>query len=1204
MVSIKRIVFLLSLLIGLSASAQQPEQGIPYYETISPFFIGYEGPWNSVVQDAENVLYFENRYGVVFFDGASWKMLKTHGTPTLCQDKNGIIYVGAVDFLGRIETDDCNRKFLKTVLDSAQSFGKITDVVAFNNSLFFIARGKLFTVKDFSPLELDIDVQVKKLFSIRGKLYVASEKNLYELSGNNHLVYVASISVEGALLTDDSFVFVTNNGFVKIAPDNQVVPFPTEIDTYIKKGEFQCISRTINNRICVGTKSHGIICLSEKGKILFSLDVSNGFPDNKISDLFVDRDNNIWATTNSDIVRIEINSAITYYNKYNGLFGGVYGVARCNGILYVGTDRGIFKLLGDHFDLIKGVSCNVLQKYKETVVAGTDEGLFIGDLNSPLVEGEIKNIHICEGKLIVVTPEKLEIYYDLSKDDNTVKFSKKYSTDIPAVEITSMACDQANVNLAMLGTKCDGIWMLAIDSVNQLRMSKCEWQGLPKDNDRMDVFETSQGCVYSTSHGLYRCELKNKFFYKDGKIMVPATDYRMWISPVKEDKDKNLWMAFRTDGSYESQIGVAWNTNNSELYTLITAPFVKIRKNHTTTILPEDNSIVWFGGNTGLIRMDFNKISVKKNIGNVRLSKVAINGDSVLTQKEKSVKLPYDTKSISFEFASVEFENHDDIYYSYYLEGQEKIWSEPSQVTTKEYTNLPAGKYVFHVRAKRAGSVTSKETVFEFEVKRNPLLSPWAFSFYLLLIAFVVLWHYRAGRKIMAKKMEQRRLEENKVTQKKQEEHKKEDFKLNNGLSDDSIRELQSTGHVRSMNFDLATVLFSDFKGFTEIAQRVSADSLIRELDMYFSEFDKIVEKYNVEKIKTVGDTYMCAGGIPKKNTTNPIEVVAAALEIQYRIAELQKENAEGAEKWGVRIGIHTGPLIAGVVGSKKSSYDIWGDSVNIASSMEVAGEVGRVNVSESTFLMVREFFNCEYRGKVSLKGKETKMDTYFVNGFKTMFTENPLKALPNKEFTYKLALLRFEGLQEQMYTIFEENIPKKYYYHSLKHTIDVVVQVEAIGQAEGINDDDMYILKTAALFHDSGFMQTYAKHEHASIEIARNYLSKENYTPEQINRVCRLIECTMITEEPTNLLEKIIRDADLDYLGRSDYMCVANELYKELLEQKLVKKNEYEWYVGQVKFLQEHKYYTDYSRSRRNPEKVKHIQWLQEQITKFNNIN
>ena len=1189
---------MLFLLIGMSVSAQMTELGMPYYERISPHFIGYSGPWGNITQDAENVLYFENDAGVIVFDGANWKLYPTHGMPKICRDASGKIFVGAMNFIGEMRTDEFNQRSIQSITrDSANVFGSVSDVAVFNGTVFFVAQHQLYAVRDSVPQKIDVDGAVTRLLLDRNKLYVATQRSLYEYSENLNSVVSQQITVLDVLHTDEFTLFETTNGLVKITPEKIAVPFATEIDAYLKDGDFSCFDKLTNNTICVGTKSHGLFCLDMDGKILFSLNLQNGFPDNKIQSVFVDKNNNVWVSSFSNLVRVEMNPAITYFNRYNGLQGSVLCVAKHKGALYVGTDCGVYRVENGKCVALQRARCNALLVFNGKLFAATEHGLINLTTHETLCTEAIKNAFIFDkNSLVTVSNESVVVWVERP----TMKI--RLQTKIPDIEITSVAHDNFQKYFAFFGTKSDGVWQTHIkskgDSVLSFEIIPCEWQGLPKNAGRIDVYETSLGCLFSTTQGLFRCDCENNFFYRDGKILLPKDNGSVYVSPIQEDNEKNLWMALHTKGQYENQIAVAWNTNNLERYTLITAPFTKIRGSHISVMYPDENSVVWLGGNEGLVRMDFNRLSVKKTLGNVRLSQVLVNGDSLMTVTSGELTLPYNFKSLLFDFVAVEYENHNDIQYSYYLDGYEKTWSHTTPNNQVEYANLPSGKYAFHVRAKHLGNAVSKESVYEFRVQANPLLSGWAFAFYGLVLAIIGVWQFseqtkRKARKIVAK-----------TTQKAAvvEQTDAADSHTESGTNTNH-NEIIPTERMRSMNFDVATVLFSDFKGFTKIAKRVSAESLIQELEKYFSEFDKIVEKYNVEKIKTVGDSYMCAGGIPKKNTTNPIEVVAAALEMQYRLKEMQKDIPEGAESWGIRIGIHTGPIIAGVVDGQKYAYDIWGDSVNIASRMEASGEVGRVNVSESTFIMVREFFDCEYRGKIQVQGKEEKADMYFVNGFKAVFSEHPFKAIPNQVFSAKLALLRFEGLQEDVYTLLEEHLPKTYFYHNLKHTIDVVVQVEVIGQAEGVSDEDMYILKTAALFHDAGFMRTYNKHEYAGIEIAREMLPNEGYSEEQIQKICDLISCTMMSVEPQTLLEQIICDADLDYLGRNDYVCVSRDLYKELLEQKLVKKNEYEWNLGQIQFLQEHKYYTNYSRSHRNPGKVRHIQWLQEQITKFNNI-
>ncbi|MCB1179836.1 MAG: adenylate/guanylate cyclase domain-containing protein, partial [Leptospiraceae bacterium] len=206
---------------------------------------------------------------------------------------------------------------------------------------------------------------------------------------------------------------------------------------------------------------------------------------------------------------------------------------------------------------------------------------------------------------------------------------------------------------------------------------------------------------------------------------------------------------------------------------------------------------------------------------------------------------------------------------------------------------------------------------------------------------------------------------------------------LLNILPKQVAKELKNKGYSEPVSFENVTVIFTDFKGFTQIAENLSPQDLVRELDQCFSHFDSIIEKYNLEKLKTIGDSYMCAGGVPKENQTHAIDSVHAAIEIQQFMNEMKKEKEEkGIPYWELRLGIHSGPLVAGVIGKKKFAYDVWGDTVNTASRMESSGVPGMINISGSTFEMVKDHFNCEYRGKVSAKNKG-EVDMYFVKGVK-----------------------------------------------------------------------------------------------------------------------------------------------------------------------------------------------------------------------------
>ncbi len=210
-------------------------------------------------------------------------------------------------------------------------------------------------------------------------------------------------------------------------------------------------------------------------------------------------------------------------------------------------------------------------------------------------------------------------------------------------------------------------------------------------------------------------------------------------------------------------------------------------------------------------------------------------------------------------------------------------------------------------------------------------------------------------------------------------EKKRSDELLLNILPQEVAEELKSKGSADARQFAEVSVMFTDFKDFTQISEKLSPAELVFEIHSCFKIFDDIITNHNIEKIKTIGDSYMCAGGLPVSNTTHAIDVVGAALDIQqYMKTHLEKRIKEGKEPFEIRIGVHTGPVVAGIVGVKKFAYDIWGDTVNIASRMESSGETGKVNISGRTYELVKDNFRCTYRGKIEAKHKG-EIDMYFV---------------------------------------------------------------------------------------------------------------------------------------------------------------------------------------------------------------------------------
>ncbi|HAS41166.1 MAG TPA: adenylate cyclase [Microscillaceae bacterium] len=251
--------------------------------------------------------------------------------------------------------------------------------------------------------------------------------------------------------------------------------------------------------------------------------------------------------------------------------------------------------------------------------------------------------------------------------------------------------------------------------------------------------------------------------------------------------------------------------------------------------------------------------------------------------------------------------------------------------------------------------------------------------------------------------LEEKIFEGNRIIQRKNQqldvEKQKSDTLLFNILPGEIAKELMLNGRSEARSYNLVTVLFADFKGFTRSSEQMLATDIVKHLEYYFTAFDEIMEKYKLEKIKTIGDAYMAAGGIPQPNKRNPVDMVCAALEMQHFMHQCKEDQAGDSDLiWELRVGINTGPLVAGVIGKKKFAYDVWGDTVNIASRMESSGEINKINISEPTYQLIKDYFKCKSRGEIYVKGKGI-MNMYFVENLRAEFSRDSTGFRPTQAF-------------------------------------------------------------------------------------------------------------------------------------------------------------------------------------------------------------
>ena len=557
------------------------------------------------------------------------------------------------------------------------------------------------------------------------------------------------------------------------------------------------------------------------------------------------------------------------------------------------------------------------------------------------------------------------------------------------------------------------------------------------------------------------------------------------------------------------------------------------------------------------------------------IRRILINGDSVIFISDSSRVPDEDQRQyivLNHRFNNVEFElQPDSIDYQFFLEGFDKSWSSWKRTGFKEYTNLPAGKYQFKVRYIISGNNGGETSLISLRV-----LPLWYFSGFAILVYLIILslfgWalydqlNLRFARRLyMLEQIINKRTEDLII------EKEKTEALLANVLPRNTASEIMEKGKATKIKYNFVTVLFSDIQGFTKIAEEMNPEVLIDELDKFFFYFDSVVEKFGIEKIKTIGDAYMCAGGIPEKNRTNPVEVILAALEMKSYMKNLKETSQlEGMKYWDIRIGIHTGTVVAGVVGQKKLSYDIWGDTVNTASRMESSGEAGKINISGTTYEFVKEFFTCEFRGKMPVKYKG-ELEMYFVNGIVPELSDE--NGGPNRKFIVKMQLIKLQDIEEMVTKMFDDDAPPNLYFHNSAMVKNISNQVELLSRGEKIPDEEFINLKLAAVFLLTGYISDYEKPMEASIRLVEEILPGYGFNQENVETTTKIIR-NCFTDHQETLADNILHDARYDYLGRADYLKLSDKLLRERTEYGKHPENK-SWYEFQLKLLSDHRFIT-----------------------------
>jgi len=908
---------------------------------------------------------------------------------------------------------------------------------------------------------------------------------------------------------------------------------------------------------------NGILVINENKKIFFELTIKGNKGEKNISVYSMFKDNNkVWAGTNQGLFEIEIETYkyhefIPNFKEWNEIKQNkIYSILIIHDNIWLATTNGIYIINKStkkvtHYKSFKPNNNSETKNVVRTMALNNNKELWMGCDGDGLVK-VFNYTNIEDLKFIYFT-------YDS-------KIKSSISNDI----ILSILPEN---NYLWLGTFGGGL--------NYFNT---------KTNKVENVFTEKEGLSNNSIYGIVKDEKQN-----------------LWLSTnnglncfIRKDKKFNKY--FLSDGLQSNEF-------------------------NTGAYAKGFNNEVFFGGLNGITSFNADKIIInpiapKISISGAKIFNTPIKGsnkkkDNRILAYVDTIFVSYKEKFISIEFSSLHFSSPEKNEYEYFLEGWDETWNFIGTNNEATFSNLDPGEYIFRVRGSNSNGVWSANEDKLYIIIKPPYYKTWWFRISVSLFFILIL--ISLNRRRVKKIVKQKRILENlvqertlKITsqateiknQNKELENEKEklDKLLLNILPQETVDELKLKGKASARNYRMASVMFTDFIGFTRISQNYRPKQLVSELDECFSEFDSIIDKYNLEKIKTIGDAYMCAGGVPIRNVSNPFDIILAALEIQEYIKYRNFIKIENGEKpWELRIGINTGELVAGVIGTKRFAFDVWGDTVNVANRSEANSEAGKVNISNTTYEVVKDFFECSFRGKVNTKNRGL-IEMYFVERIRSDYETLENETWPGKKFREKLnthlyGKFNYKKAEQQILKKLEEGLPAYFYYHNLQHTIDVRNCAEKIANQEKIPEEEIMILKTAAMFHDSGFLVQYDNNEEKGCEIAREILPLHGFSSLQIDTICRLILATKVPQKPTDVLEMIMCDADLDYLGTDSFEKIATNLKKELMWVGKIKTDE-QWDLIQIKFLQSHKYFTDYSLKNREDKKNEHLEKL---IKKFN---
>jgi class 3 adenylate cyclase len=957
-------------------------------------------------------MYFGNTNCLLEYDGATWRKIvlpQSSSVRSLAIGEDGTVYVGGAGQIGFLKPDPLGAltyiSLLNYIPRADRNFGDVWSIAVTKSGILFGSSDRLFR---WSPAK---GMKIWRPASRFGRLFVANDEpyiftygsglqridgdNLIDVRGGESFAHKKPLR---AVLSFAGSLFAITPDHLYRFDGSRFVDFRTSPETLLRDCNIYTATVLRNGTLALGTLERGLLILDSHGALEGVFDKSYGLDSNDVNALYVDRQGGLWLALASGLARMDLGAGMTRFGDREGLPEIVDFIERQGGTLYAGTLVGLSRLQPAnhavaHFDSVPGINGQIwtLLATNGTLLACGQAAGVGGSGLFEVVNGRAQSISGHFDTLYWLAASKIDpgIVYAAGARGLFV-LRREGSAWHQVREVPNMGLDFQG----LIEDPDGSVWV-----TTQTQIWRIRWQSDPPLIEQFssgippgfnNIYLVQGEVIFATTKGLLHFDANNRGFYSEPRFGKMFADGSHSVSLIVEGPAGEIWISGngyhgvlrRTkSGRMEWHENVLARSGIKQLYAL-----------HL-----DASGIVWAsGGDGGLVRYDPGTTGANDADFRAIVRRVdTLGGNQILFDGNGAVmhdpSIRHQQNALRFEFAAPSFTDESRSEYEVRLQGLDKSWSPWSTQTQKEYTNLFEGGYKFRVRARDLYGRVSAEDSFAFRILPPWYRTWWAYVLDSILFCGTV-WLFIRWR-LVRLAAQNRRLEavieaRTEEIRKQRDAIKVEEEKtgalLLNILPERVAEELLSTGTVKPLACDDITVCFTDFVGFTLSSEKLSAPELVNALHTYFTAFDEIVDRYGLEKLKTIGDSYMFVSGVPVARPSHAVDAVLAALEI----VELVKVLGDTGPGWKVRIGLHSGPVVAGVVGVRKFAFDIWGPTVNFASRFESSSWPNHVNLSSHTYELVKDFIECRPRGGVQIKeGRQLQM--YFARGVRAELQES-----------------------------------------------------------------------------------------------------------------------------------------------------------------------------------------------------------------------